>query len=375
MSVAVSRDRTVGLGKIGRDRATRIGEPSGGRSVWRGDRTIRLGRVSGDWPTLATWDRTGGNGGVGNWSLTADADESCARLSGNDGWDLRVRSISGSWTVRDRTAGLGESSGRWAARLWEPGRDLAVWRGEIGGGRTRGNSGIRVDWDVTTSWVGVGVGSVRFIVGNWNIWDRAGGLWESGWWWATGLWEPTGDRSVWRREVSGGRAGGDSSIRVDWNITASGIWVGAVRFIMRNRNIWDRTGGLGKPGWWWAAGLGEPTGDRSVWRGEVGGERTRGDGRLRRGCVITATVARIGVVRFIRDIWDRATGLGESSWGWATGIGEPRGGRSIWRWDRPIRPGHIGGKWPTRNSHSSWDRSIGNWTGGNTLVWDGRNSH
>jgi hypothetical protein len=172
VSLVVSRNRTAGLGEIGGDRAT--GKSGGGRSIWREDRTTRVDRVSGDWTTWTTWDR-GRNSGVGNWSLTADADESGARLSGNDGWDLRLRSISGSWTIWDRTGGFRESGGRWAARLGEPSWDLSVGRGEIGGGRTGGNSRIRVNWVVAAS--GVGIGSIRFIVGNGDVWDRTGGFW------------------------------------------------------------------------------------------------------------------------------------------------------------------------------------------------------
>ena len=166
VSLVISRGRTIGLGEIGGDRAT--GNSGGGRSVWREDRTTRVDRASGDWTTRTTWDR-GRNSGVGNWSLTTDADESGARLSGNDGWDLRLGSISGSWTIWDR------SGGRWAIGLGEPGGDLSVGRGEIGGGRTGGNSGIRVDWVIAAS--GVGVSSVRFIVGNGDVRDRTGGFW------------------------------------------------------------------------------------------------------------------------------------------------------------------------------------------------------
>ena len=153
MSLVVSRGRTIGLGEIGGDRAT--GNSGRGRSIGRGDRTVRLGSVSGDWPTWTTWDRTGGNSGVGSWNLAAGADESGARLSGNNGRDLRLRSISGSWTIWDRTGGFGESGGRRTVRLWEPGRDRTVGRGEIGVGRTGGNSGIRVDWVIAASGVGV----------------------------------------------------------------------------------------------------------------------------------------------------------------------------------------------------------------------------
>jgi hypothetical protein len=290
VSLVVSRGRTIGFGEIGGNWAT--GKSGGGRSIRREDGTARVDRASGDWPTWTTWDR-GKNSGVGNWSLTADADESGTRLSGNDGWDLRLRSISGSWTIWDRTGG------RRAARLREPGRDLSVGRGEIGGGRTGGNSGIRVDWVVAASGVGVGVGSVGFIVGN--------------------------------------------------------------------RNIRGRTGGLWKISWRWAAGLREPGGNGSTRRGEIGGGRTGGNRRLGWGCVIAATVTRVDVVRLIRNVWDRASGPGESGWWWTTGIGESSGRRSIWRGDRAIRPRNIGGDRPARNSQSSWDRSV--------LVGDGRDGH
>jgi hypothetical protein len=101
-----------------------------------------------------------------------------------------------------------------AARLREPGRDLSVGRGEISGGRTGRNSGIRVDWVVAASGVRVGVGSVGFIVGNWNIRDRTGGLWKISWWWAAGLREPSGNRSIRRGEISRGWPRGNSRIMV-----------------------------------------------------------------------------------------------------------------------------------------------------------------
>jgi hypothetical protein len=134
-----------------------------------------------------------------------------------------------------------------------------------------------------------------------------------------------------------------------------------------NLNVRDRTAGLGKSGRWWAARLREPSGNGSTRRGEIGGRRTGGDRRLRWGCVIAATVTRVDVVRLIRNVWDRASGLGESGWWWTTGIGESSGRRSIWRGDRAIRPRNIGGDWPARNSQSSWDRSV--------LVGDGRDGH
>jgi hypothetical protein len=360
VSLVVSRNRTAGLGEIGGDRAT--GKSGGGRSIWREDRTTRVDRVSGDWTTRTTWDR-GRNSGVGSWSLTTDADESGARLSGNDWWVLRLRSISGSWTIWNRTGG------RWATRLWEPGRDLSVGRGEIGGGRTGGNSGIGVNWVVTASGVGIWVGAVRFVVGNWNIRGRTGGLWEISRWWTTGLREPSGDGSTRRGEISGGWSRGNSRIRVVWVVAASGVLVrvGSIRFVVGNWDIWDWATRLRKSGRWWTARLREPSGDRSTRRGEIGGRRTGGDRKLRWGCVIAATVARVGVVGLIRNIWDRASGLGESGWGWTTGIGEPSGRRSIWRGERAIRRGHIGGDWPARNSQSSWNRSV--------LVRDGRDGH
>jgi hypothetical protein len=359
VSLVVSRSRTIGLGEIGRDRAT--GKSSGGRSIWRGDRAIRFGRVGGDWTAWTAWDRNGGDSGVGNWNFTASVDESGARF---DGWDLRLRSISGSWTIWDRTGGLGESGRRRAARLWEPSGDLTVWRGEIGGGRTGRNSGIRVDWVIAASRVGIWVGSVGFIVGSGNVWDRTGWLWKISWRWATGLREPSGDRSIGRWETSGRWSRGDSRIMVDWVVAASGVrvLVGSVGFVVGNWNTRNRTGGLGKSGWRRAAGLGEPTRDRSARRGEIGGGRTGGNRRLGGSGVITASGVWVwvGTVRFIVgnwNVWDRAAGLGKSGRWWTTGLWEPSGNRSI-------RRGEISGGWSRGNSRIRVD-----WIVATSGVW------
>jgi hypothetical protein len=156
---------------------------------------------------------------------------------------------------------------------------------------------------------------------------------------------------------------------VVWVVAASGVLVrvGSIRFVVGNWDIWDWATRLRKSGRWWTARLREPSGDRSTRRWEIGGRRTGGDRKLRWCCVITATVTRVGVVRLIRDIWDRTSGLRESGWWWATGIGESSGRRSIWRGKRAVRPRNIGGDWPARNSQSSWDRSV--------LVRDGRDGH
>jgi hypothetical protein len=154
---------------------------------------------------------------------------------------------------------------------------------------------------------------------------------------------------------------------MDWVVAASGVgvWIGVVRFVVGNWNVRDRA--AGKSGRRWTTGFWEPSGDRSARRWEIGGGRTGGNRRLRWCCVITATVTRVGVVRLIRDIWDRTSGLRESGWWWATGIDESGGGRSIWRGKRAARPRNIGGDWPARNSQSSWDRSV--------LVRGGRDGH
>ena len=185
----------------------------------------------------------------------------------------------------------------------------------------------------------------------WSIGDRAVGLGESGWWWTTGLGEPGGDRSVRRGDISGGRTGGDNRIRVDWDVTASGVWVGSVRFIMGDWAVWD----------WAGLGLGKSSGDRTIRRGEISGGWTGGGSGIRVDGDITATGVMDSVSSFIMGDWPIR------DW---TGFGEFAGNRSVRRGD--VSRGWTGGNSGQRGNRCTTTAAVrfGRFIMGNWTIWD-----